>query len=299
MFGLIGRTVVPLAVAALSSSFVSAPGSAAPAATGTPGGGTTSDAVAASGPVAGGQQCSAGAEQADGATTLTSIEGQEAQDLVDEALKDLRSGELQLHGAESALKISEASVNTVDTEGQAFRSVTIPVEGDYIEPSNVTVIYDDAGQVASYSESLMIKHASGDVEVTSYSDGQLSVERTIDKETLAAAEQQVSQSESPSADPAGIETAFQASSEVQGASVADVGVYDGGSAVSQAGIGSTVACIGSVLGVGGGTAYLISTLCAGACVTSATGFSAAVCAACIGGYATIGGASVTAVASCF
>ncbi|MDN5685730.1 MAG: hypothetical protein L0G94_03470 [Brachybacterium sp.] len=69
--------------------------------------------------------------------------------------------------------------------------------------------------------------------------------------------------------------------------------------LSTCGVGGTVACVATTLGVSGGAAHLIATVCAGACVTPATGFSAAVCAACIGGYATMGGASIAAAASCF
>lgn len=299
MFGLITRSVVPLAAAALSSSIVTGPEAATP----NPGGVTdvesAADSTASSGPVAGAQTCSATVDPAEGSTTLTTLEGDEAEILTDAALADLSGGEVQLHDAESALETVDAAVNTVDAEGETFRSVTIPVGGDYIEPSNVTVIYDEAGDVASHSESLIRKQPSGDVHVTSYTDGQLSVDKTIDSETLAAADHPARQAGNASTDPSGVQSAFQDSSVTQGESSADVGVYGGGSEVSQAGVGSTVACITAVLGVGGGTAYLIATMCAGACVTSATGFSAAVCAACIGGYATIGGASVTAVASCF
>ncbi len=188
MFGLITRSVVPLAAAALSSSIVTGPEAATP----NPGGVTdvesAADSTASSGPVAGAQTCSATVDPAEGSTTLTTLEGDEAEILTDAALADLSGGEVQLHDAESALETVDAAVNTVDAEGETFRSVTIPVGGDYIEPSNVTVIYDEAGDVASHSESLIRKQPSGDVHVTSYTDGQLSVDKTIDSETLAAAD---------------------------------------------------------------------------------------------------------------
>lgn len=63
------------------------------------------------------------------------------------------------------------------------------------------------------------------------------------------------------------------------------------------GVRSTAACVAAVLGVSGFTAYLIVGACTGACAVPGVG--TAVCVACIGAYAAVGGASITAVASCF
>jgi len=52
----------------------------------------------------------------------------------------------------------------------------------------------------------------------------------------------------------------------------------------------------ALLGVSGAVGYLIVGACAGACTIPLVG--TAICVACIGAYAIVGGASVTAVASC-
>ena len=70
-------------------------------------------------------------------------------------------------------------------------------------------------------------------------------------------------------------------------------------AASGKSFGDKVACVSSVLGVSGAVGYLIVGACAGACAASETGVTIPVCVACIGAYAAFGGASVTAVASCF
>ena len=72
---------------------------------------------------------------------------------------------------------------------------------------------------------------------------------------------------------------------------------DQGTGVTAMGAASTAACVAAVLGVSGATAYLIVGACAGACTIPIVG--TAICIACIGAYAAVGGASITAVASCF
>jgi hypothetical protein len=61
----------------------------------------------------------------------------------------------------------------------------------------------------------------------------------------------------------------------------------------------TGACIATVLGVSGVVGGIIAYGCAGACAAAAVGVGVPFCIACIAGFATVGGASVTAVATCF
>lgn len=62
---------------------------------------------------------------------------------------------------------------------------------------------------------------------------------------------------------------------------------------------NTGACLAAVLGVGGTVGALIAWACAGSCAAAAAGVGVPFSVACIAAYATVGGASITAVASCF
>lgn len=61
---------------------------------------------------------------------------------------------------------------------------------------------------------------------------------------------------------------------------------------------NTGACIATVLGVSGAVGAAIAYACAGSCAVPMTPVTAPVCAACVGGFAVVGGASITAIATC-
>lgn len=63
-------------------------------------------------------------------------------------------------------------------------------------------------------------------------------------------------------------------------------------------VSSEVKCVAAVLGVTVVIAALIVNMCGGACAVPYTAPTAAVCAACIGGVATIGAASIAGVMGC-
>nr|WP_298476829.1 hypothetical protein [uncultured Oribacterium sp.] len=62
-------------------------------------------------------------------------------------------------------------------------------------------------------------------------------------------------------------------------------------------VGSTVACLGVLLGINGAVAYIIAGTCTTAC--SAAPVTSAVCAACIGGICAIGAGDIVGIVDCF
>lgn len=62
---------------------------------------------------------------------------------------------------------------------------------------------------------------------------------------------------------------------------------------------NTGACIATVLGVSGVVGGIIAYGCAGVCAAAAAGVGVPFCLGCIAGFASVGGVSITAVATCF
>lgn len=203
------------------------------------------------------------AAEADAATTtLQQLDGEQEGALIDTATAALDRGTITTHAPRSALDVDGIKVYDVDSAEAQVSSVTIPVNGEHSAISNVTMLIDDAGQILRSSETLVGENAQGNFAITSYVDGELTSVKNTDLAFMSDAE--LARADAP---------------------------------VSTQGAGSTVACVASVLGVSGATAYLIVGACTGACTAPVVG--TAICVACIGAYATVGGASITAVAKCF
>lgn len=133
--------------------------------------------------------------------------------------------------------------------------------------SNFTVLYSQNGDILQYSEMLVSENNLGKFNITSCTDGNFV--NCNDTDLTFMSDDQLLQ-----------EVNTTPSERMAARS-----------------IGSTVACVVARLGVTGGVAYLIVGACAGA--SAVPGVGMAVCVACIAAYAAVGGASITAVASCF
>lgn len=195
---------------------------------------------------------------------MTLVTNQRAHDLTGAAMAAVKKGSISLHAPAGSLAQDEAKVYTVDAENTTVTSVSIPVGGDYSMLSNLTVVFDKGGNIVQYGETLISENEAGNFNITSYADGRLAKSNDTDQAFMTDA--QLQNNSSPAR-------------------------------VSTSGVGETVACVVSVLGVSGAVAYLIVGACAGACTVPIVG--TAICVACIGAYAAVGGASITAVASCF
>ncbi|WP_144312069.1 hypothetical protein [Actinopolyspora erythraea] len=198
---------------------------------------------------------------------MTLVDGHDARESTGAAFEAVKNGEISVQAPRSALSRGQAKVYAVDAENSESTSVTIPVGGEYSLVSNLTVLFDESGDIVQYSETLVSENEAGNFNITSFTDGVLVNSKDTDLPYMTDAELQ-----------------------------ANNGV-DSSDPMAAMGVGSTAACVAAVLGVSGATGYLIVSACTGACSTPGVG--TAVCVACIGAYATVGSASVTAVASCF
>lgn len=190
-------------------------------------------------------------------------------------LDGIDSGEITLHAPESSLDVSETTVQDVDSGEGTYTAVTLPVKGSYAMLSNLTVVFDETGNVANYSETLYQENSEGNFQLTQYSDGELTQDEDMQVGYMSDAE---------------LIEDMENSTPVE----AECLQQDAAEAAPQS-VGAVASCIAGSLGVGGVVAYLIAGACAGSCV----GQIYPVCAACIGGYAALGSASIGAVAACF
>lgn len=187
------------------------------------------------------------------------------RDLTDLVVAKIDANEIANVASSSDLKTDEAKVYAVISDSGTYQSVTIPVRGAYSRLSNLTVLLDNESLVTQYAETLYSENEVGSFRVTSYVNGELA--KTVDTDVAYM-------------------TYAQLQREIAGDST-----------VNTQGVWGTAACVAAVLGVSGSVGYLIVTTCTGACATPGVG--SAVCIACIGAYAAVGGASIPAVASCF
>lgn len=210
----------------------------------------------------------AGAEQTD-TFDMTLIDGASAERFADDVTALVDGGEVTVHAPAETLERDGVKVYQVDagSEQQQFTSVSVPISGIYSEPlSHLTVLFDADGALVQYAETLYSQGDSGNFHITSYVDGAL----TSNEDTgIPYVGDEELRSEAPAAT-----EAVAASS-------------------------NTAACLAAVLGVSAVVAGAIAYACVGACSVPITPITAPVCAACVGGFAIVGGASITAIAACF
>lgn len=206
--------------------------------------------------------------------TTVAVDAEEAAEITSEVFSSLSSGEVTIEAPLSAVKASESKVSTVSTDDGVFTTVTLPVGGPYSLTSNVSMILDSSGERLQYTETLVSENAAGNFKVMSYVDGVLTSDQDTDLAFMSDAELKADMA--------------NAKSQAPGS--------EGGMQLAEK---NTGACIATVLGVGGVVGGIIAYSCAGACAAAAIGVGVPFCVACIAGFATVGGASITAVASCF
>ncbi|MEE8599784.1 hypothetical protein [Euzebya tangerina] len=204
-----------------------------------------------------------------GSADLTQLDGPAARAAAAVVQQAIGAGEIILQTPSDLVAAESVKVYRIDTAGEAFTSVTYPVGGDLSVLSNITVVLDTNNEIVQYAEALVSQSAADTFEVQSYVDGQL----VVDEDT-------------------GIPFA---SNDLLHQEVEEPTASTLGAQASQ----STAQCLAAVLGVSVAFAGVLAFFCSGACSTAVTPPTAAVCAACIAGFTTIGGASISAVASCF
>jgi len=177
--------------------------------------------------------------------------------------RDIESGYFNINVLEENLDFEGIKALALDTKEGFFTSVTIPIVGEeYNIFSNITIIYDSNNDVVSYVETVLTKSFNGTFLVTSYENGKLIKEDVTDID-------------------------YVTNEEI----LMELDYFNSMSNSHSRSAG----CLAAVLGIGGATAAVIYTICGLSC----TGLAVPICVACIGAYASIGGASVTAVVKCF
>jgi len=197
---------------------------------------------------------------------------EEAADMTAVALSAIANNEVSVHAPMESLKASESKVSTIATDEGDFTTVTVPVGGPYSLTSNVAMVFDSSGDRLQYTETLVSENQAGNFAIATYLDGAQTSNQDTDLAFMTDAELE----------------ADLAASQAPGAKD-----------TTQSTDKNTGACIATVLGVGGVVGSIIAYSCAGACAAAAAGVGVPFCVACIAGFATVGGASVTAVATCF
>lgn len=198
-------------------------------------------------------------------TSMALLSGEKADKYTAIAKSKIDSGEII---SNASVALGEAKVYEVNTDGKIGHSITFKIDGEYSYLSNFTVLLGSNDEVLDYSETQIGLGEDNNFKIVKYQNGNF----------VSSEETTVS---------------YMTDEELRSEN------YRTRAAVETQGVGSTVACVASVLGVSGAVGYLIVGACSGACAASATGVGAGICIACIGAYATVGGASITAVASCF
>lgn len=209
-----------------------------------------------------------------------------AQQMTSSADDAVRSGVVHTHVAVDDIDLSHPTVLQVKMKDSEFHSVTFPIKGGGASlMSNTTIVLTGAGDVVTYSESVLTRNASNNFQVTSYSDGVLTKDADSGVKYI---------------DDNGIQQQIdQAKTNLKNGSAASAGTPQGGVDEVPAGVGQVASCIAVALGIGSVPAMVIAGACGGSCAGAATGVGAGICAACIGGIATLGSAEVIAVATCF
>ena len=250
-----------LAAATLAFAMTAAPASAQ---TVRPADGATECAAAPASPAS----PAATTDDGSGSVDMTQLDATASGEAVAGATALLDGGVLTVHAAADAVDRQGAKAYLLEAGGETFTSVTFPVAGDHSALlSNLTVITDAGGGVVQYAETLVGANAGGSFQVTTYVDGSL----VNDEDT-------------------GI--AFVGDEQL----AADVAATPGSDVVAAK---NTGACLATVLGVSGVVGAIIAKVCVGACAVPMTPVTGPVCAACVGGFAVVGGASIGAIASCF
>lgn len=212
------------------------------------------------------------------APATATVEDEAAPDVeatADAVMESVNNGDIIVHAPESALNASQATVEDVESDEGIYTTVAVPIEDSYSMLSNLTVVFDEAGNVSQYSETLYHENDLGNFQLTLYTNGELVKDEDMEVAYMADAE---------------LVEDMENSAPVEGDCTQTESTE-----VGTMSVGAVATCIAGSLGVGGVTAYLIAGACAGSCV----GQVYPVCAACIGGYALLGSAGVGAVAACF
>lgn len=184
------------------------------------------------------------------------------------ALDFNKENKIVLNGKNANLLWNNSKILSIEEENANYKSISVPIEGEeYSYFSNLTIVFDESGNLTTYSETLITKNQLNKFVITNYSDGEKVNEynTNIDyvnnstlKEALISLKKGVKEN------------------------------------VNARGIGAIAGCIAAIAGINATVAYLIAGTCIAACPAVAP-----ICAACIAGVCTIGAADIGGIIACF
>ncbi|WP_277210952.1 hypothetical protein [Isoptericola croceus] len=215
---------------------------------------------------------SASATAADAADVVQEVEHSVAVHMTDVAMDAVAAGDVIVHAPAVDLEESKAAVLALSGDDETFTSVSVPVGGEHSLTSNVTIVFDEDENVVQYSESLLERNGSDNFRITAYTDGELTKSQDTDIPFVPDSE-------------------LMKDLHFSG----PISALDSTSASTLATSKSTSACLSATLGITGTLGIAIALACGGSCA----GGAVPICAACIGAYAVVHGAGITAVAACF
>lgn len=188
------------------------------------------------------------------------VNGLAAENKIAAAVSFVEDGE-GIVVSSSDLDMENAAVYNV---GGGVAVVTLGLTGEYSMPSNITLFFDKNNKVLQTNEMLVTKNELGNFQVSTHMNGVLI--KSQDSGVAFMTDEELLAEEPVTIQPAGVK--------------------------------EVAACIGVVLGVGSTIAYLMTLACGGSCAAP-TPVTVVICAACIGGYALVGGKALDNVVACF
>lgn len=187
----------------------------------------------------------------------------------------LQQGSIALTPSKSVLDFENSRALVSEKDDQIrYRMFTVPIGGSFEVPSNLTVVFSAEGELLAYSETLISLVSQNVYWVQIINDGKVAADTRVDVSKVSESQ---------------VQAAYKQASAAAG----------GATVMAGGGAGTVAACLASVLGIGGAVGWVIAGACAGSCSVPITPVTGPVCAACIGGFAVLGGASVGAAAACF
>src|SRR5699024_2313849 len=92
---------------------------------------------------------------------------------VQDVMAGVNSGDIAVHASEHTMNASDGTVDEIDSDEGIVTAVTVPIEDSYNMLSNLTVVFDEAGDISNYSETLYSENDAGNFQLTQYTDGEL------------------------------------------------------------------------------------------------------------------------------
>ncbi|MBP1082350.1 MULTISPECIES: hypothetical protein [Bacillus] len=194
---------------------------------------------------------------------------QKIQHLTDMSKKAISSKQVILNNSGADLVFDDAKFLDIKENNEKYASVTIPIVGEqYSFISNLTFVFDSEDNIISYSETLITKSDNNKFVVTTYFNGKLVQEKVTDIDYISNSK---------------LQRELKYMQDKAGDGVQ-----------AQKSFNEVVLCISLVALIDLTVARLIAATCIASCPAVP-----AICAACIGAVAVVGGANIPAIISCF